>query len=145
MATHSIILTWWIPWAEEPSGLQFMGLQRVGHDWVTNTFLFLPVTWAMELHVVLDLSSFPIFISHTYIGHLLSHGHYKGERFLPSCFFSPVGEADKVYQWWQYSMVHPVIRYIEGYLGSEMTPSALIGRGWGEQLKVFWQVLPWPE
>ena len=28
-------------------------------------------------------------------------------------------------------MVHPVIRYIEGYLASEMTPSALIGRGWG--------------
>ena len=23
---------WRIPWAEEPGGLQFMGLQRVGHD-----------------------------------------------------------------------------------------------------------------
>ena len=27
MATHSIILAWRIPWAEEPSGLQSMGLQ----------------------------------------------------------------------------------------------------------------------
>ena len=27
MANHSIILAWRIPWAEEPSGLQSMGLQ----------------------------------------------------------------------------------------------------------------------
>ena len=32
MATHSKILAWKIPWTEEPGGLQFMGLQRVGHD-----------------------------------------------------------------------------------------------------------------
>ena len=29
MATHSIILTWEIPWTEEPGGLQSMGPQRV--------------------------------------------------------------------------------------------------------------------
>ena len=32
MATHSSILTWRIPWTEEPGGLQSMGSQRVGHD-----------------------------------------------------------------------------------------------------------------
>ena len=32
MATHFSILAWKIPWTEEPSGLQSMGLQRVGHD-----------------------------------------------------------------------------------------------------------------
>ena len=37
MATHSGILAWRIPWAEEPGGLQSMGSQRVRHDWVTNT------------------------------------------------------------------------------------------------------------
>ena len=31
MATHSSILAWEITWTEEPGGLQFMGLQRVGH------------------------------------------------------------------------------------------------------------------
>ena len=36
MGTHSSILAWRIPWTEEPSRLQFMGLQRVGHDWTTN-------------------------------------------------------------------------------------------------------------
>ena len=30
MATHSSILAWKIPWAEEPGWLQSMGLQRVG-------------------------------------------------------------------------------------------------------------------
>ena len=38
MATHSSILAWRIPWTEEPGGLQSMGSQRVGHNWVTNTF-----------------------------------------------------------------------------------------------------------
>ena len=41
MATHSSILAWEIPRTEEPGGLQSMGLQRVGHNWVTNTFFFL--------------------------------------------------------------------------------------------------------
>ena len=37
MATHSSILAWRIPWTEEPGGLRSTGLQRVGHDCVTNT------------------------------------------------------------------------------------------------------------
>ena len=32
MATHFSILTWRIPWAEEPGRLQSMGSQSVGHD-----------------------------------------------------------------------------------------------------------------
>ena len=38
MTTHSSILAWRIPWTKEPDGLQFMGSQRVGHDWATFTF-----------------------------------------------------------------------------------------------------------
>ena len=37
MATHSSIIAWEIPWTEEPGGLQYMGSQRVGYNWVTNT------------------------------------------------------------------------------------------------------------
>ena len=33
MATHSSILSWEIPWTEEPGDLQSIGLQRVGQDW----------------------------------------------------------------------------------------------------------------
>ena len=32
METHSSILAWEIPWAEEPGGLQSIGSQRVRHD-----------------------------------------------------------------------------------------------------------------
>ena len=37
MGTHSSILTWKIPWTEEPGRLQSMESKRVGHDWATNT------------------------------------------------------------------------------------------------------------
>ena len=41
MATHSSILAW----REEPSRLQSMGSQRVGHDWATSLPLsFMPHT-----------------------------------------------------------------------------------------------------
>ena len=36
MATHSSILTWRIPWTQEPGRLQSLGSQRVGHDGVTE-------------------------------------------------------------------------------------------------------------
>ena len=38
MAVRSSILSWRIPWTEEPGRLQSSGSQRVRHDWVTNTF-----------------------------------------------------------------------------------------------------------
>ena len=41
IAPYSSIFAWRIPWIEDPGGLQSMGLQRVGHDWTTNTFTFL--------------------------------------------------------------------------------------------------------
>ena len=37
MAIYSSVLAWRIPWTEKPGRLQSMGLQRVGHNWVTNT------------------------------------------------------------------------------------------------------------
>ena len=36
MATHCSIIAWEIPWAEEPSGLQSMGSQRVGYNLATE-------------------------------------------------------------------------------------------------------------
>ena len=40
MATHSSLLACRIPWTEEPCGLWSVGSQRVGHNWVTNIWLF---------------------------------------------------------------------------------------------------------
>ena len=53
MATHSSILAWKIPWAEEPGGLQS---KRVAKSWVGTTFFLI---WSLP-HVELHLS----FISH---------------------------------------------------------------------------------
>ena len=33
MATHSSILAWRIPWTEESGRLQYIGSQKVGHEW----------------------------------------------------------------------------------------------------------------
>ena len=41
MATRSSIPVWRIPGTEESGGLQSMGLQTVGYDWATNSFIFI--------------------------------------------------------------------------------------------------------
>ena len=49
MATHTNILAWRIPWTEESDQLQSMGLQRVGCNWMTNTFVRLGwASWVAE-------------------------------------------------------------------------------------------------
>ena len=51
MVTHSSILAWRIPWAEELGGLQSMESQRVRHNWVSyalalaGRFLTTEPTW----------------------------------------------------------------------------------------------------
>ena len=53
MATHSSVLAWRFPCREEPSGLQSMGSQRVGHDWMTNnftTYTYLVSRWILWIH-----------------------------------------------------------------------------------------------
>ena len=41
MATDSSILAWEIPWTEEPGGLQSMGSQKAGHDWVKHSIAYI--------------------------------------------------------------------------------------------------------
>ena len=53
MATYSSILAWRIPCTEEPDGLQSVGLQRVGHDWATNTFPVVQVRYNERLNRLL--------------------------------------------------------------------------------------------
>ena len=55
MATHSSILAWKIPWTEDPSRLQSIGLQRVRHDWSyltcthTHTLILVILNWTSLL------------------------------------------------------------------------------------------------
>ena len=57
MATHSSILAWRIPWTEEPGGLQSMRLQRVRHDWDTNTHMLVERSLTYK-HLHLIFSNF---------------------------------------------------------------------------------------
>ena len=36
IGSHSSVLSWRIPWTEEPGGLQSTGSQRVGHQWASK-------------------------------------------------------------------------------------------------------------
>ena len=57
MATHSSILAWRIPWTEEPGGLRSVALQRVGHDWATNTDTEVPYFfWCIPEALVNDIA-----------------------------------------------------------------------------------------
>ena len=59
-ATHSSILAWRIPWIEEPGRLQFMGSQRVRHDWSNLAHgLFKHPT--SQLHFMLKTNLFVLF------------------------------------------------------------------------------------
>ena len=53
MATHSNILAWRIPWAEESDGLQSMRSQRIRYDWATNTCN----AWIFSTRVVAVMTS----------------------------------------------------------------------------------------
>ena len=45
MAPHSSTLAWKIPWTEEPSGLQSIGLRRVRYNRATSLSLFTFMHW----------------------------------------------------------------------------------------------------
>ena len=51
MVTHSNILAWRTPWAEEPGGLQSIRRQRVRHNWGTNTHKLF-ISWIQLLSCV---------------------------------------------------------------------------------------------
>ena len=68
MVTHSIILAWRIPWPEEPGGLWSVGSQRVGQNWVTNTFTF--------INVVDYISVTYLFYNWKFLPHHLPHLFY---------------------------------------------------------------------
>ena len=57
VATHSSILAWRISWTEEPSRLQSMGSQRIGHRWATNTFISL-TTYLIQTAICFHRNNF---------------------------------------------------------------------------------------
>ena len=50
MTIHSIILAWRIPRTEETGGVQSVVLQRVGHNWATNTTT--TIFWNLKVLII---------------------------------------------------------------------------------------------
>ena len=82
MATHFSVTAWRIPWTEESGRLQSMVLQRVGHNWVTNTlweaYWFFSVVGNISLETSKSFLSLP-----------LSLPDSLSLFFWPSAFLSP--------------------------------------------------------
>ena len=73
-ATHSRILAWRIPWTEEPSRLEHLGLQRTTHDWTTNTFTLLSVHSIPATALIALNAEPPILTIHPWVvGTIYSH------------------------------------------------------------------------
>ena len=54
MATHSSTLAWKIAWMEEPGSIQSMGLQRLGHDYVTNFHFLTDIECRVRIQVLIS-------------------------------------------------------------------------------------------
>ena len=53
MTTHSSIVSWTIPWTEEPGRLQSTGSQRVRHNWLSlSLFKLTDVKKTIDLHSI---------------------------------------------------------------------------------------------
>ena len=81
MATHFSILTWKIPWMEEPSGLHPMVLQRVGYDWVTEQSHSVQLLSHVQLFATPWTASTPHFpVQHQLLKLAQTHVHWVSEQ-----------------------------------------------------------------
>ena len=78
-AAHSSALAWNIPWAEEPGGLQSMGLHRVGHDRATSLSLFTFLHWRRKWQLT------PVFLP----------GESQGQGSLMGCLVRELMQVEK--------------------------------------------------
>ena len=60
MTTHSSILAWRIPWTVACQVPLSMGLQRVRHDWATNTFTYITYIMSVTWDLVRNANTFLI-------------------------------------------------------------------------------------
>ena len=106
MAIHSSTLAWKIPWTEEPNRLQYMGLQRVGHDWVTSLAYY---EWMNEsLNNVLPLAL------------CFYHSFSIIRKPFPASSFSYPNQLDDIISWYSNELYH-----ITHLLPHQKTPQCL--------------------
>ena len=91
MATNSSVLAWRIPWTKGPGRLQYMGLQRVGLDWATNTHaLFYPQETPGEYKVLHPTASIKYALMHIADIYQLPHSIYNELHMHIRCYNFPI-------------------------------------------------------
>ena len=119
-ATHSSILSWRIPWTEEPGGLQSMGSQRVGHNCAKNFhFQFSSVTQScLTLCDYMNCSTLGLPVHHQLPEFTQTHIHRVGDAMQPSHPLSspspPAPNSSQhqgLFQW--VSSLHEVAKVLE--------------------------------
>ena len=116
MATHSSIPPWRIPWTEKPGGLQFMGSQRVGHNWATNTFTHFHHILLNSRHM--KVQDRKIYKDRKQIGGCLGQGG-EGCRIAKSYEVSFWGDENVLKLWWWLHISVNIIETIELYTLNE--------------------------
>ena len=66
ISTHSSFPAWRIPWAEEPGGLQSIGLQTVRHDRAANTFTFMLYMY-IQIYTLIYMLIYTVYIYNVYL------------------------------------------------------------------------------
>ena len=86
IAMHSSILTWRIPWTEEPARLQFIGSQSVRHDWSDfSSVQFRSVTQSCPtLCDPMNRSTPGLPVHHQLLEFTQTHVHQVGDAIQPS-------------------------------------------------------------
>ena len=67
VAIHSSLFAWEIKWTEEPGGLQFKGLQRIGHNLATKHPLYINAIKDRKLNSTACLDYFLLSIQNVYV------------------------------------------------------------------------------
>ena len=138
MATHSSTLAWETLWTEEPGGLQSIRLQRLGHDWSTNTTLFQLILLHLALYLVCP--PLPHYIIHSLKAETMSHifihsfQHFEHQKCLLNEIL-PVLDGN-------YINVSPILSMVLfRYLHHRLVIYFTINCDW-KQLAYAWTVMP---
>ena len=93
------------PWAEEPGGLQSMGLQRIGHDWVTK-YIISSLTMQLffqKMKKSIFLFNWSWLLRNNFIKtHTHTHTHNK----TPISFWKGLGRKKEDLKWYKNYSIH---------------------------------------
>ena len=127
MTTHTSILAWEMPWAEEPDGLQPMGSQELD----TTEPLNLPTYWTGEYKRLPFLLPSPLPIFHSFFHHIVNLNFWPPQSRRRMERGRQRGKVERLLMWLPLPWASQVIRLPHGPLNlrSAIWSSLRLGEG----------------